>query len=595
MPWEAWLTLAIVVSTVGALVTERISPPLAVLGAVVVLLVTGIINPEQAFSGFSNPAPITVAGLYVLAAGVEKTGALERVTSTLLRGDGGRGSLDVRGLTRVLVPTAAASAFLNNTTIVAMVAPSVLSWARRTGRSPSPYLMPVSFAAVLGGVITLIGTSTNLVVSGLLSQTGAQPFGLFEISRVGLPLAVVGIALLVIAAPRLLPQRRAPSEEYSADARQFTVEMVVSDGGPLADKSVSEAGLRSLEGVFLVEIERGGRRIAPVSPTEILAGSDRLIFAGNVTRVVDLQRTSGLVSAEQRHYLKMEAGPHRRFFEAVVAEGSRLAGSTLKDIGFRGRYGGAVVAVHRAGGRVPGKLGEVRLRPGDVLLVLAERDFRRRWRDQPDFLLIAPLDGEAPPRREKAPLVGLVLVAVFALAATGLMDILNVSLLAAVALVALRVLTPNEARNSIDLNVIVLIAASFGLGAALDTSGLAAKLADGLVSSFSRFGDLGLLLGVLVATVCLTELITNNAAAVLMFPIAIATATQAGLQPRAFAIAVAVGASSSFLSPIGYQTNTMVYGMGGYRFLDFARVGFPLTVVVLVMSAIFIPLSWPLS
>lgn len=594
MTWEAWLTLAVVVLTVGVLVTERISLPFAVLGAVVVLLVTGVIDPQQAFSGFSNPAPITVAGLYVLAAAVEKTGALERVTSTLLRGDRGGASRNGRGLTRVLVPTAAASAFLNNTTIVAMVAPAVLSWTRRTGRSPSPYLMPVSFAAILGGVVTLIGTSTNLVVSGLLSQTGEEPFGLFEIGRVGLPLAVVGIALLILAGPRLLPQRKAPSEEYTEDARQFTVEMVVSDGGPLADKTVSEAGLRSLEGVFLVEIERAGRRIAPVPPTELLAGNDRLTFAGNVTRVVDLQRISGLISAEERHYFKMEAGPHRRFFEAVVAEGSALASSTLKDVGFRGRYGGAVVAVHRAGERVSGKLGEVRLRPGDVLLVLAEGDFRRRWRDQPDFLLVAPLDGEAPLRREKAPLVGLVLVTVFALAATGLMDILNIALLSAIALVALRVLTPNEARNSIDLNVIVLIAASFGLGAALETSGLAAELAGALVSTFSQFGDLGLLLGVLVATVCLTELITNNAAAVLMFPIAIATATQAGLQPRAFAIAVAIGASSSFLSPIGYQTNTMVYGMGGYRFLDFARVGFPLTVVVLVISAIFIPLSWPL-
>lgn len=593
MTWEAWLTLALVVATVAMLVTERISPPFAVLGAVVTLLVTGVIEPEEAFSGFSNPAPITVAALYVLAAGVERTGALERVASTLLREDK-KGGSSSGSMARVLGPTAVASAFLNNTTIVAMVAPAVLTWARRTGRSPSPYLMPVSFAAVLGGVVTLIGTSTNLVVSGLLSEAGEEPLGLFEIGRAGLPAAVAGIALLIFIGPRLLPVRKAPSEEYRQDAREFTVEMAVSESSPLAGKTISEGGLRSLEGVFLIEIERNGRRIAPVPPTEVLAGGDRLVFAGNVNRVVDLQRIPGLSSAEERHYLKMDAGPHRRFFEAVVAEGSPLSGSTLKDAGFRGRYGGAVVAVHRAGERVPGKLGEVRLRTGDVLLVLGETDFRRRWRDEPDFLMVAPLDGEAPPRREKAPIVGAVLLAVLVLAASGLMDILDISLLAAVAIVALGVLTPNQARNAIDLNVIVLIAASFGLGAALQTSGLAQSLASGLISVFDPFGDLGLLLGVLLATIVLTELITNNAAAVLMFPIAFATATQAGLEPRGFAIAVAIGASASFLSPIGYQTNTMVYGMGGYRFTDFARLGFPLTIVVVVLAAIFIPLSWPL-
>jgi di/tricarboxylate transporter len=577
--WEAWLTLVVVVVTVAVLVTERLSPTFAVLGAVVTLLVTGIIEPEEAFSGFSNPAPITVAALYVLAAGVQRTGALEGVASVLLRDDKKDGSSGPINMGRVLFPTAAASAFLNNTTIVAMVAPAVLTWARRTGRSPSPYLMPVSFAAILGGVVTLIGTSTNLVVSGLLTEAGEEPLGLFEIGRAGLPIALFGLLLLILAGPRLLPVRRAPSEEDRGDAHEYTVEMVVSNNSPLDGKSVSEGGLRSLQGVFLIEIERSGRRIAPVQPSEVLAGGDRLIFAGNVNRIVDLQRIPGLSSAEERHYVKMDAGPHRRFFEAVVAEGSPLAGSTLKDASFRSHYGGAVVAVHRAGERVPGKLGEVRLRPGDVLLILGETDFRKRWRDEPDFLIVAPLDGGPPPRREKAPVVGVVLLAVLGLAA--------------VALVLFGVLTPNQARNAVDFDVIVLIAASFGLGAALQTSGLAEKIASGFVSAFDPFGDAGLLLGVLLATILLTELITNNAAAVLMFPIAFATSTQAGLDPRGFAIAVAIGASASFLSPIGYQTNTMVYGMGGYRFIDFPRLGFPLTIVMVILAMVFIPLAWP--
>ena len=594
MSWEAWFTLAVVVAVVALLATERVPPPVAVMAAVIALLVAGIVEPAQAFSGFSNPAPITVAALYVLAAGVEKTGALERLTFRILGAGGNEDLSDRSVLARVLVPTALSSAFLNNTPIVAMVAPNLVAWARRAGRSPSPFLIPISFAAILGGVLTLIGTSTNLVVSGLLAESGSEPLGLFEITRVSLPLTVLGIALLIAVAPKLLPRRQAPSEGIREGSREFSVEMVVEKDGPLEGKSVSGAGLRNLEGVYLVALDRQGRMLAPVGPDETLVGGDRLTFAGNVARMLDLQRLPGLTSAEQAHFPADSGARGRRFFEAVVAEGSPLANSTMKDVGFRARYGGAVMAVHRAGERLPGKLGGIELRPGDVLIVLASDDFRIRWKEERDFLVVAPLDGEPPPRREKSPVVGVVTVLLFATVGFGLIDILEASLLAAMALVGLRVLTPFEARQSIDLNVIVVIAGSFGIGAAMSASGLATEIADVLIGAFGSFGDLGLIVGILIATVILTELITNNAAAVLMFPIALAAAEQAGIDTHAVAIAVAIGASSSFLSPIGYQTNTMVYGMGGYRFGDFARVGAPLTVLMIVVAVIFIPLSWPL-
>ncbi len=593
MPWEAWFTLAVVAGTVGVLATERVSPPFAILGAVTVLLVSRVIDSDQAFIGFSNAAPITVAALYVLAAAVEKTGALEQVTSRILGSEPPGESGETRTLSRVVFPTAAASSFLNNTPIVAMVAPGVIAWARRTGRSPSRYLMPVSFAAILGGVITLIGTSTNLVVSGLLKDSGQDPMGLFEIGKVGLPLAIFGCTMMVFLAPKLLPVRTAPGDSIGEDSREYTVEMSVQEGSPLAGQSIAAGGLRNLEGVYLAEIERSGNRIAPVAPETELREGDILLFAGNVDRVVDLHRIPGLASAEEHHFPDDVQQRLRRFHEAVVAEDSPLAGTTLKDIGFRARYGGAVVAIHRAGQRIDDKLGQVVLRSGDVLLVLAADDFRQKWRDQRDFLLVASLGGEAPPRREKAPIVGLVTLAVLVLAGTGLMDILDVSLLAAVALVGLRVLTPFEARNAVDLNVIVVIAASFGLGEAIATSGLADRVASSLLGPLDAFGNLGLLLGVLIATTLLTELITNNAAAVLMFPLAMATATQAGLDPRGFAFAVAIGASASFLSPIGYQTNTMVYGMGGYRFGDFFRLGFPLTLLMILLAGVLIPIFWP--
>ncbi|MGE3140527.1 MAG: SLC13 family permease, partial [Thermoleophilia bacterium] len=284
-----------------------------------------------------------------------------------------------------------------------------------------------------------------------------------------------------------------------------------------------------------------------------------------------------------------------RLYEAVIAPSSSLVGSSLKEAGFRGRFGGAVIAIHRADDRVPGKLGEVRLRAGDVLLVLAGPAFRPRALDRRDFLVVAALDGEPPPLEGKAPIVGLVIAGVIVLASTGLMDILPAAFLAAFAVVAFGVLTPTEARDSVDLDVIVVIAASFGLGRAIESSGLAQDIVDVLIEPLGRFGDLGLLFGVLLATIIITEMISNNAAAVLLFPIAVATASTAGLDPRPFAFAVALGASSSFLTPIGYQTNTMVYGIGGYRFSDFARLGFPLSIVMIVMAMIFIPLGWPLS
>jgi di/tricarboxylate transporter len=591
---DAALTLAVLLVVLAILVMERLPPAVTVLGGTVFLLVSGVIDTDQAFSGFSNSAPLTVAALYVLAAAVARTRAVEAAVARFSR-TGPRQEPGERGaLARIVGPTAAASAFLNNTPIVAMLIPGIVSWTRRVGRSPSRYLMPVSFAAIAGGTVTLIGTSTNVVVSGLLEEAGEPGMGFFEIAKVGLPFAVLAVALMVWLVPILMPERRSPSETADADAREFTLELVVTDEPGVAGRSVAEAGLRNLQGVYLVEVERDGHRISSVRPDEILAAGDRLTFAGNIARILDLQAKRGLASAEERHFGATGAAVDRRLYEAVVAPGSSLVGRTLKQVGFRGRYGAAVIAVHRAGERVTAKLGDVPLRGGDVLLALAGPAFRPRALDRRDFLVVAALDGDPPPREEKAPLVGLIVLALLVLVTTEVLDILPAAFLAAFAVVALRILSPSEARDAIDLDVIVLIAASFGLGAAMEASGLAEDLSQVLVEPFGGLGDRGLLFGVLLATMILTELITNNAAAILLFPVALSTAAAAGLDPRPFAIAIAIGASSSFLTPIGYQTNTMVYGIGGYRFGDYARLGLPLSVLMIVVAMILIPLGWPL-
>jgi di/tricarboxylate transporter len=577
MGWEAWLTFATIAVALFVMARDLASPVVTILGALLLLLVAGILEPGEALAGFANPAPFTVAALYVLARAVDKTGALQPLVAVALTGRGSRRM----ALLRLLVPSAAASAFLNNTPIVAMLAPQIATWAERHGVSPSRFLMPLSFAVILGGVVTTIGTSTNLVVSGLLEARGLPPFALFEMTRLGLPVAAIGIAAVVLLAPWVLPDRRSARSEAQTGSKEFLVGMVVVAGGPLDGRSVAAGGLRHLQGVFLVEIEREGEVIAPVAPDAILRGGDRLRFAGRADLVVDLQRTRGLVSSEAPFLDGLDA-PGHTFFEAVIGEGSPLAGKTLREARFRGRYQAAVVAIHRAGQRVQAKLGEVPLAPGDSLLLLADPGFRERWRDRGDFLLVAHQGGDPPASTRKAPLVGAIGLAVVVVAGGGWLPILEASLLAAAALVALRVLTPGEARDSVQLDVVLVVAASLGLGVAIERSGLADALADSMVVAFDAYGRVGVLLGVVLGTMALTELITNNAAAAVVFPIAFSAAERVGADPRTFAVAVAVAASASFLTPIGYQTNTMVYAAGGYRFGDYARLGAPLSILVVI-------------
>ena len=586
MTWEAWVTLAVVVLTIVLLARDFTAPAAIVFGAVVVLLVAGVIEPVSAFSGFGNPAPITVAALYVVAAGIERTGILSRIVDSVM----GSGEGERRTLTRLLVPTAGASAFLNNTPIVAMMVPPVSRWSHRKGHSVSRYLMPLSYAAMLGGMVTLIGTSTNVVVSGLLEASGLEPMGFFEIAKLGLPVALGGVVLMVLLAPITLPSRR-PARQDIEDIREFVVEMTVDSGGPLDGLSVADADLRHLAGVFLAQIERDGEMIAPVSPEMVLRGRDRLRFVGNAREVADIHDRAGLTPEAQEHALAIPAGQHA-FFEAVIGDASPLVGASLKGIGFRERYQAAVLAIHRAGQRVEGKLGEVKLRTGDTLLALAAPPFQTRWHGTNDFLLVSRFGGPEPARSRKVAAASIIGLAVVIAAGSGLLPILEASLVGAIAMVVFGVLNPNEARLAVDVDVIVVIAASFGLGAAITETGLAQRLADGLVGGADGLGSAAVVLAISLATLALTEAITNNAAAVLMFPVAIAAAVAIGADPRALALVVALMASASFLTPIGYQTNTMVWGPGGYRFGDYARLGAPLTVLTLAVVAVLAPVYW---
>jgi len=590
--WQAWYTLAVVVAVVVVLATERLSAPITIMAAVAALVAPGVITTAEALSGFSNEAPLTIAALYVLAGAALATGALEGLTARLLsnrpREGSGPGRLE---LVRLTVPVAAMSAMIYNTPLTAMSAPLVAAWAKRTGRRPSWYLLPLNLAILGGGLITAIGTTTNVVISALLTTAHMRPLALFEPAPVGLLVAFAVIGTVVVTAPWLVRDRAGPEEEIS-DVRNFTVEMTVV-GRELAGRTVADAGLRHLDGVFLVELTRNGETMAAVGPDQRLAVGDRLVFTGNIARVVDLQRMSGLRPAGDPQFTT-EPGPQRHFYEAVIGGNSELVGSTLKQAEFRSRFGGAVVAIHRSGEHVPGKLGEVPLHAGDVLLVLAPPTFRRSASAGSAFALVASPESVASPlRRNKGIIVNLVLVSFLVTVLSGVTSVLVASVAAAAAVVVFGVVKSWEARSYIDLNVLVVLCGSFGIGAAVGKSGLAKECASLLIAALHQFGSVGIVAGVLIATVVITQLVTNNAAAVLMFPIAVATASQAHLSTRSFVLAILVGASASFITPIGYQTNMIVQGLGGYRWGDFMRIGLLPLIVLLVVGLAAIMAFFP--
>ncbi len=587
---EVWLTVAVLVALFATLVLEKASPAATVLGAVVALVLLGVLSPEDAFLGFANPATVTVAGLFVLARAVQDHAGVERLLARLL-GDGVRVR---RSLVRLVGPVAGASAVIANTPLVAAAAPMVREWADRRGVAPSRYLMPVSFAAILGGTITTIGTSVTLLVSGLVARATGEPLGLLEITPVGLPVALVGGAVLVAFGPRLLPDRRPVEQREGTNERDYSFHLRVEPGGPLDGRTVAEAGLRDLDEAFLAHIDRGTHAIAPVGPDDVLGGGDDLLFVGRGSAAKTLVQRPGLKHSEE-HQVAHLAEHQEGLFEAVLGRGSALAGRTLKDTSFRGRYDAAVLAIHRDGERVEGKLGTVTLHPGDTLLVQADRQFATRWRDRGDFAVVARLDDDASAPSPRRPFVLAVVAAMVAAAATGLVPIVTAVLGACALLVATRTVTFAEARDGIDLDVMLVIGGAIGLGAAVETSGLAGHVAGAIASVADAAGAFGALAAVLVGTLVLTELVTNAAAAALMVPIALDVAGRVGGDPRGYAIAVALAASSSYLTPIGYQTNTIVYGLGGYRFTDYVRVGLPITLSVLATALLVIPAVWTIG
>ena len=569
-----WITAVVVVLTVVALALELVPPFVGMLAAVCVLFVAGVIDFSEAFGGFASSAVVAITSFYVIAYAIDRTDALRPLLRRILPVSGGlRG-----GLVRLTVPSGLLSAFANNTPIVAMLIDPVRAWGRRHGYPASRLLIPVSYATILGGGLTLIGTSTNLILSDLLQESGQAPLGFFESAKVALPVAVVGIGVIVLLGPRLLPDRSAAQGEEAG--RQYNVTLVVTPGGPLDGASVARAGL---DHVHVLSVERGG---AALSEVAALAGGDRVTVRAAATDVVDLDRTAGLESLLPGLSTPIDLR-RASFYEAVVKRGSWLSGRNPAVVDMVDRYDAGLVAVHKSGDEERLPVDQVELHDGDTLLLVARRGLRSSAQLSEDFRLVSRLSSMTPPASRYAPLAAGVLVAVVLVAALGLLPIAVSAAIGAIVLVLLRVVSPREALEAIDLSVVLLIGAAFGLGAAVSASGLDATIADFLSRTLGDLADVVLVGVLLAATLVLTELISNSAAAILAVPLALSVGRAAeSIDPRLLAIAVGVTAGFSFITPVGYQTNTMVYGPGNYRFADFSRLGLPMALTALVMGTL---------
>jgi len=594
MDWQGWFTLSVLILMIIALVREILSPDIIVFMALGILVCTGILTPKEAVTGFSNKGMLTVAILFVVAGAIQNTGAFYGFFYAFLR----KQKAHRKSFLRIIFPISFLSAFLNNTPIVVMFAPIIRKWAIEHNVSPSKYLIPLSYAAILGGMCTLIGTSTTLIVNGLIVDHHMRSMSMFEISKVGIPCVVVGLLYLKFIGNRLLPDKKDLIENVGETGREYLVEMRVQENSPLVGQSIETAGLRHLKGLFLVKIIRGDEILSAVAPKVQLKSADKLIFTGRIATIREIQNFNGLVpitGSDEEKDLKSTD----KMAEAVVSPSSPLIGKTIRDSNFRTRYRASILAVHRNGERIDSKIGDIVLRPGDTLLLLTSDAFERSWAHSRDFYLVSALPESPIVSTSKTPIAIGILALMIIMATLGpylpkigenSIDMFLCAFIAALLMIVSRCISPTEARKSIELNVLLVIACAFGIGIALEKTGVAAFVADGIISVFSCFGIVGILTGLYLVTIFFSAIITNNATAVLMFPIAYTTANHIAADPRPFAILIAIAASASFATPIAYQTNMIVYGSGGYRFSDYLKTGIPLNILLWIVAMITLPL-----
>ncbi|PKR77947.1 SLC13 family permease [Halalkalibacillus sediminis] len=576
-----------------ALLAEAARPDVIVLLALGIFIVTGILSPQQALSGFANEGMLTIALLFIVAGGIQKSGIINRFMIQWLSSSQTKSGL----VTRFFAPVSLASGFLNNTPIVVTFAPIIREWCEENDISPSKFLIPLSYVTILGGTITLIGTSTNLVVHGLLRREGLEGFSFFELAIIGVPITIVGFIYLFTIGLKILPAHRDFAQKVREQTKEYLAEMVVDEGFPYIDQPVRDGLFQHLEGIYLIEIMRGNERIYPILPSTKIRKDDRLIFSGQISTIADLEKIKGLY-VETGSDLKLDdlkkSNGDTQLIEAVISHESSLSNRTINQLNFLSRFNAGVIAVHRKNKRIKGKIADIILRPGDTLLLLTNKDFVRRYQHSNNFYVLSSLE---PPKelredKRKGMFSIFLLVSMIILVSLGFLTMFTAMTFAAVVLFLTRIVTPEDAREYIHFPILLLIAGAIGVGAAMTETGLAELVAERLLLFAEPLGLFVVILLIYFLTNVFTELITNTAAAVLMIPIGLDIASMLDIDPVGVAVTIAIAASASFVTPIGYQTNLIVYGPGGYSFLDYVKVGLPLSLIVMSVTTTIVYIGW---
>lgn len=584
MVWQEYIVAAVVLFIILFLYKEWLATSMVFFIAVVVLITTDVISAGEALQGFANEQLAIIALLLILSNVLRKSSTIDTYFRKILKSsDSPR-----RFMAKLTGTVGISSAFFNNTPLVAMMMPFVYSWTRENNYSPSKFLIPLSFASILGGCITLIGTSTNLIVNGLAMEAGVESLSLFDFTPVGLVMFVIGSLFIFLFSQKMLPDNKKLFNTENGNSRQYFFETIVENGAPVIGKSVQEAGLRNLKGLFLVELVREDTPIRPVSSKEVLQEGDLLFFAGDVGAIADLDVSSLGLSLPQS--CQGIPGSETDMAEVVISHNSVLNGQYIKDTDFRGRYDGAILAIHRNGERVWGQLGNIKLNAGDVLLVMKGQDFNKRTENNPAFYIISNYKKDEEVDFKKVLVIFLGMITAIVLTAFQVVSLINSLLLLLVLSLVSGVANPRDIRRSIDFDLLLIIGLGLALGKAMINSGTAEHLAELLLTLSKGLNPIVFLIILFSFTNVLASIITSKAAVAVTLPVSLQVAAALEIHPHPFVLVIAFAGAANFLTPIGYQTNLMVFGPGGYSFRDFFKIGLPITLLYLIFTVII--LAW---
>ncbi|MEM6841271.1 MAG: SLC13 family permease [Bacteroidota bacterium] len=575
-----------------AIYREWVRPALGFLGVVLGLVLLGILTPQQMLMGFSNESIASVVLLVVLSSALSKNFQIEAVIDRIYHLGKRDTPLSYRNfLFRMMVQVAALSSFVNNTPVVALMTPYVFNWGRKYNISPSRLLIPLSYATIMGGMITLVGTSTTLVLNGFMISNGVEGVPVLSLLFIGAAVCISGILFITLIGHRLLPNHQDILNTFQENQREYLVETALQSNSPIIGKTITEAGLRNLRGMYLVEIIRTRRVISPVKPEERLQRNDVLIFAGATEFIFDLTSNGRGLVLPQYHKTKQRDAV--KVIEAVVGANSNLIGYTAKEIDFRRRYDAAIVAIHRNGERLSGKIGEIKLRQGDLLLLYAGRDFRNRADLYRDIFIVSQVKEFLQPKRKKTFLFVLATLTAIGALMVGFISLFTALLVIFAAMVGLRMIALSDVKREVDINMVGILVFSLALGQAMISTGSGDLLANQILGATTSLGSTAVLASLLIITTVLTSFITNVGAVSIMFPLAYAISNSLQIDGTPLYLGIAYAASAAFLTPIGYQTNLIVYGPGGYNFRDFFRIGLPVTLIYLATVLGMIKLLYP--